>query len=360
MKRHLSAYLLLPFLFAMSLVASAPEQAVVAAPAGMAGRLVAHHRMALIPDEGAWFALNYVSPDRIPAEALPARYAGTGSRPAGSAIYALITRRDFSALHRLRTDETWHFYGGDVAELLLLHPDGRDELVLFGPDSLAGQRPQVTVPAGVWMGARPARDDAEAYSFFGCTLAPGFDYGDYEAGWRDELAAAYPARAELIEALTRPGFHARPAVTKAAEQAVASGHAEVRAEVAVERSRVFAADAVPAITIAPGVSLRELAGRGGHTRSEAVSFARFRLEAGRRSGSSRYLGSDEYFIVISGTGVATLGAERAPVGPGSVVVIKRGDPHEITADATGPLEFYTVISPAFNPAHYVPEALEVK
>ena len=72
-------------------------------PPGLAGRLIAHHRMTRIPGEGAWFALNHVSADRIPAEALPARYAGSGSRPAGSAIFALITRADFSALHRLRT-----------------------------------------------------------------------------------------------------------------------------------------------------------------------------------------------------------------------------------------------------------------
>ena len=334
----------------MSLSASAASPASPPPPAGMAGRLVAHHGMTLIPDEGAWFALNHVSPDRIPAEALPARYAGAGSRPAGNAIYALITRRDFSAMHRLRSDETWHFYGGDAAELLLLHPDGRDELVVFGPDTLAGQRAQVTVPAGVWMGARPARDDAEAYSFFGCTLAPGFDYGDYEAGWRDELAAAWPARAGLIAELTREAFFRRPDKAEGTN-AAAGGERGM----APERSRVFAAEEAPMIEIAPGVSLRELAGRTGRTRTEAVSFARFSLEAGRSSGSSRYLGSDEYFIVISGVGVATLGAERAPVGPGSVVVIKRGEPHEITADATGPLEFLTVIAPAFNPAHYAPE-----
>ena len=180
-------------------------------PAGMAGRLIAHHCMAPIPDEGAWFVLTYASPESIPAGALPARYAGAGSRPAGSAILALITRTDFSALHRLRADETWHFHGGDAAELLLLHPDGRDEVVVFGPDTLSGQRVQVTVPAGTWMGARPARDDAEAYSFFGCTVAPGFSPGDYEAGWRDELAAAYPAQARRIAELTRPAFASRPA-----------------------------------------------------------------------------------------------------------------------------------------------------
>ena len=83
--------------------------------------------------------------------------------------------------------------------------------MVFGPETLAGQRPQVTVPAGTWMGARPARDDAEAYSFFGCTLAPGFDPRDYEPGWRDDLTAVWPAQAGRIAELTRPAFACRPA-----------------------------------------------------------------------------------------------------------------------------------------------------
>lgn len=181
-----------------------------APPTGRAALLIAHHRMALIPDEGAWFALTHASADQIANDALPARYAGTGPRALGSAIYALVTHRDFSALHRLRSEETWHFYDGDPAELLLLHPDGRVECVAFGADSLAGQRPQVTIPAGTWMGARPHRDDLGAYSFFGCTVVPGFDYADVEFGYRDELQADYPAKADLIAALTREAFARRP------------------------------------------------------------------------------------------------------------------------------------------------------
>lgn len=352
MKHPLRCLLRLAFPLPMILAACASP------PSGTAARLIERHRMALIPGEGAWFALNYVSPDRIPGEALPARYAGAGSRPAGNAIYALVTRRDFSALHRLRSDETWHFYGGDAAELLLLFADGRSEVVSFGADTLAGLRPQVTVPAGTWMGARPARDAADAYSFFGCTLAPGFDYVDYEQGWRDELVAAYPAREELIVALTRPEFCARP---KSAPGGGAGAPLvpPLAACGGIERSRVFSAADAPEIVIAPGVSLRELAGLRGRVRSEAVSFARFRLEAGRGTGSSRYLGGDEYFLVIGGTGVAVLGSERTPVGPGSVLVIKRDEPHEMIADQAGPLEFFTVLAPAFNPAHYMPEA-EIK
>jgi predicted cupin superfamily sugar epimerase/quercetin dioxygenase-like cupin family protein len=321
-------------------------------PSGRAGQLVRHHRMSLIPDEGAWFALTYVSPDRVPGPALPERYAGAGDRPLGNAILALVTRRDFSALHRLRTDEIWHFYEGDPLELLLLHADGRDERVLLGCDSLAGQCPQLVVPAGTWMGARPARDEVEAYSFFGCTLAPGFDYSDFEPGWGDELAAAWPARAALIAALTREAFATRPADAAIKETAEQAGTA---AAAAVARGRVFTPEAAPELALGPGVTVRELAGRGGVARTEAVSFARFRLEAGRSTGRSRYLGGDEHFVVLSGTGFATLAAGRFSVGPGAVVVIPRGEPHAMTAGADGPLEFLTVLAPAFDPTNYRPE-----
>jgi predicted cupin superfamily sugar epimerase len=149
--------------------------------------------MERIPHEGAWFTLSWVSLER----------AADGRRAAGSAILALVTRRDFSAMHRLRTDEIWHFYGGEAAELLLLHPGGRAERRRLGADPAAGEEPQIPVPAGVWTGARPAGGGPEAYSFFGCTLAPAFDPADYEPGRREELAAGWPGEAALIAELTR-------------------------------------------------------------------------------------------------------------------------------------------------------------
>jgi uncharacterized protein len=177
-------------------------------PPGPAGRLIRHYKMELIPHEGAWFAPRWVAQAR----------AEGGARAAGSAIMALATRERFSAMHRLRSDETWHFYGGDAAELLVLHPDGRAERVRFGADVFAGEQPQVTVPAGSWMGARPARAGAEAYSFFGCTLSPGFDHADYEPGYRDELQRGWPVEAELIAALTREDSLTRPAGDEAGAQ----------------------------------------------------------------------------------------------------------------------------------------------
>ena len=175
--------------------------------AGMAGKLIEHFKMRKIPVEGPWFIVTYKSTDILPTGALPSRYQG--ARSAGSAICALETRVDFSALHKLATDEIWHFYGGDPIEMLLLYPDGHGEIVIIGPDVLNGQHPQFTVPLGVWQGSRPLRDHHDAYSLFGDTLAPGFEYEDCEFGYRDELQNRYPEFAALIEELTRSEFSSR-------------------------------------------------------------------------------------------------------------------------------------------------------
>lgn len=165
----------------------------------LAARLAAHLGMAPIPHEGPLFVRTYESSETFGA--LPARYSGP--RAGCTAIHAIITAENFSALHRLATDELWFFHAGSPLELLLLHPDGRSEIVVVGADVLAGQRPQVCVPRGVWMGARPLSREPDAYALISNTLSPGFDYADYEPGDRAKLIAAYPDRAAFITALTR-------------------------------------------------------------------------------------------------------------------------------------------------------------
>ena len=115
-----------------------------APPGGIAGTLVRRFHMAPIPQEGAWFGVTYTSNDRIEGAGLPARYGGQ-SRRISSAIVALETPRDFSALHRLQSDEVWHFYSGTPLTMLLLYPDGHGETVTLGANVGAGQLPQVTV-----------------------------------------------------------------------------------------------------------------------------------------------------------------------------------------------------------------------
>lgn len=136
-------------------------------------------------------------------------------KPAGTAIVFLLTSDpgDFSALHRLPTDEVWHRYLGDPAVLLLLHPDGNSETVVLGEDLAAGQQVFAVVPAGTWMGCSVPAGGPDGWALLGCTLAPGFTVEDYEGGDRDDLVAHHPDRAEHIEALTRPGEPTRMAPT---------------------------------------------------------------------------------------------------------------------------------------------------
>ncbi|MFJ3226382.1 cupin domain-containing protein [Streptomyces sp. NPDC086783] len=154
--------------------------------------LVRHYGLEPIPREGGRFRRTWAGPER------------PDGRPEGTAIVALFTSAtdDFSALHRLPSDEVWHFYLGDPLDMLLLAPDGGVRSVVLGPDVLGGMHPQYTVPAGTWMGARVARGGA--WSFLGCTMAPGFTYEGYEHGDAAELTARYPAEAARITALCRP------------------------------------------------------------------------------------------------------------------------------------------------------------
>ena len=152
--------------------------------------LVAHYGLEPIPREGGLFRRTWAGPER------------PDGRPEGSAIVALLTRDDHSALHRLPTDEIWHFYLGDPLELLLLAPDGTTRTAVLGPDVLGGQQVQLTVPAGTWMGGRVA--GGGSWALFGCTMAPGFTYADYEHGDRADLTARYPSEADRIVELCRP------------------------------------------------------------------------------------------------------------------------------------------------------------
>jgi predicted cupin superfamily sugar epimerase len=147
--------------------------------------------------EGGWFRETYRSRRQLPAD--PVSDAG-GTRSLSTAIYYLLTPATCSRMHRLRSDEIFHFYLGDPVEMLHLFPDGSARIVRLGNDLERGERPQIAVPAGVWQGARVAPGGRAA--LLGTTVAPGFEYDDYEAGRRDELIAAHPACRDLIVALT--------------------------------------------------------------------------------------------------------------------------------------------------------------
>lgn len=150
------------------------------------------------PIEGGYFAETYRSGGTVPRSALRGY---PGDRSISTAIYYLLTPDTFSAMHRVRGDEMFHFYLGDPVEMLQLKPDGSGEILLLGQDIASGMRLQHTVPGEVWQGSRVRQGGK--YALLGTTMAPGFEYEDYETGKRQELIAGYPQHAELIASLTR-------------------------------------------------------------------------------------------------------------------------------------------------------------
>jgi predicted cupin superfamily sugar epimerase len=152
-----------------------------------------------LPLEGGYFAETYRSPVVIPGEVMPPGYGD--ARPLASAIYYLLTPDTFSALHRLPTDEIYHFYLGDPVEMLQLLPDGSSNTLKLGPNILEDMTLQTVVPADTWQGSRLL--SGGAFALLGTTMSPGFDPADFEAGDREELVHRYPDRRGLIEALTR-------------------------------------------------------------------------------------------------------------------------------------------------------------
>jgi predicted cupin superfamily sugar epimerase len=149
--------------------------------------------------EGGYFRETYRSKLTLSAAALPAEYGG--ERHVATAIYYLLTPDTFSVIHRVKSDEVFHFYTGDPVEMLQLYPDGSGEHVILGNDLAAGHLPQVVVPGGVWQGCRLV--PGGRWALMGCTVSPGFDYADFTAARRAELIDAYPGFAAKIVALTR-------------------------------------------------------------------------------------------------------------------------------------------------------------
>jgi uncharacterized protein len=150
------------------------------------------------PIEGGYFAETYRSARTVPRTTL---IGYPGDRSLSTAIYYLLTPDTFSAMHRVRGDEMFHFYLGDPVEMLQLKPDGTAEVLALGQDIASGMRLQHNVPGGVWQGSRLKAGGK--YALLGTTMAPGFEYEDYETGKRAELIERYPQFAQLITALTR-------------------------------------------------------------------------------------------------------------------------------------------------------------
>ncbi|WP_298039950.1 cupin domain-containing protein [uncultured Desulfuromonas sp.] len=149
--------------------------------------------------EGGCFRETYRSEEAIPSRGLPERYGEP--RPFSTAIYFLLADGDFSALHRIRSDELWHFYRGSSLTLHVIEPEGIYGKIRLGADPEKGQALQAVVKAGCWFGA--TLNEPDSYALVGCTVAPGFDFADFEMGEREALLRRYPRHGDTIRKLTR-------------------------------------------------------------------------------------------------------------------------------------------------------------
>ncbi len=153
-----------------------------------------------LPFEGGYFRRTYECGEP-PVSAAQLRRAGSGSRLLSTAIYYLVTPEGFSALHRVKSDEMFHFYAGDAVEMVQIDREGRLSLHKIGSDILGGEEPQVLVPKGYWQGLRLI--PGGSWALMGTTVTPGFEYEDFELGSRKELTLAFPDLADVISTYTR-------------------------------------------------------------------------------------------------------------------------------------------------------------
>ncbi|OHD07013.1 MAG: hypothetical protein A2086_00440 [Spirochaetes bacterium GWD1_27_9] len=150
------------------------------------------------PEEGGFFIETYRSSEFIAKESLPNRY--DAKRSFGTCIYYFLTPETFSKIHKLKSDEIFHFYLGDPVEMVNLYQDGSGQMLTIGNDIKNGMLPQVIVKKDIWQGAR--LKDGGKFALLGTTVAPSFEFIDYETGKRDFLLKNYPNFKDIIVKLT--------------------------------------------------------------------------------------------------------------------------------------------------------------
>jgi predicted cupin superfamily sugar epimerase len=157
---------------------------------------VRHLQMSPHP-EGGFYKETYRSKELIEKVGLPQRF--TGSRNFSTTIYFLLGSSDRSVFHRIKSDELWHFYAGSMLEIFILR-DGRLQVFKLGSNLEQNESLQILIPAESWFGAKVPQ--ADTYTLAGCTVAPGFDFDDFEIATRDELVKEFPTEKGIIFALT--------------------------------------------------------------------------------------------------------------------------------------------------------------
>lgn len=157
-------------------------------------------RLGLQPHpEGGYFRETYRSTEVASADCLPERY--DGNRHFYTAILYLLSGDQFSAFHRLKSDEMWHFHAGSDLIITLLSKEHGRRQIRLGPNPDTGAVFQAVIPAGTWFAAH--LPDPSGYALVGCTVSPGFDYADFELADREALLAEFPHEGKWIRRLTR-------------------------------------------------------------------------------------------------------------------------------------------------------------
>ena len=160
--------------------------------------LVQHYGLLPHP-EGGWYKETYRSKETVASNALPVSFSG--DRAFSTAIYFLLEQGNFSAFHRIKSDECWHFYYGDALLVYIIREDDDLEIIRLGNDFSRGELFQFVVPANCWFASRPA--PKSRFSLVGCTVSPGFDFADFELADAVSLTETYPQHAEIIKELCR-------------------------------------------------------------------------------------------------------------------------------------------------------------
>lgn len=148
--------------------------------------------------EGGYYRETYRSAGEIGPESLHPDYKG--KRNYATCIYFLLTSHTFSAFHRIKQDEIWHFYKGSPVKIHMISDTGAYSNVTLGHDFDTGETPQFVVPGGHWFAAATLND--AGYSLVGCTVSPGFDFTDFELPSRKELVSMFPQHNDLISKFT--------------------------------------------------------------------------------------------------------------------------------------------------------------
>jgi uncharacterized protein len=161
-------------------------------------QLVKGYQMEAHP-EGGFFKELYRSDESIPFGALPERF--DGSRNLSTAIFFLLEKGNFSAFHRIKSDECWHFYAGQPLLVHILYNDGELQTIKLGSNPLQKESFFAVVPATCWFASEPAPETE--FSFVGCTVAPGFDFVDFELANATELVQEFPQHEDIIRRLCR-------------------------------------------------------------------------------------------------------------------------------------------------------------